>query len=176
MPPTEDPACNTCMCPDWELNQRPFGSQATLNPPHQPGPVSSVLIYLLLPLQLYIFSCHLWIVNILNLNIYFLDILYPIVLRICFFKCFSLGHSLAKIVSYPNYICSQSYISQLDIQVPYSLAIWFLSFLTWCLIKAFHFCSRGVHPFGVSGPHWKKKSCLGSHIKYVATSNHKKIS
>ena len=26
---------------------------------------------------------------------------------------------------------------------------------------------RGVQPFGVSGPHWKKKSCLGPHIKYT---------
>ena len=33
---------------------------------------------------------------------------------------------------------------------------------------------RGVQPFGVSGPHWKKKSCLGPHIKYIATGNHKK--
>ena len=30
---------------------------------------------------------------------------------------------------------------------------------------------KGVQPFGVSGPHWKK-SCLGSHIKYVTTHNH----
>ena len=28
MPPTGDQACNPGMCPDWELNQRPFGSQA----------------------------------------------------------------------------------------------------------------------------------------------------
>ena len=34
--------------------------------------------------------------------------------------------------------------------------------------------SRGVQPFGVSGPHWKKKSCLGPHIKYIVTHNHKK--
>ena len=27
-PPTGDLACNPGMCPDWELNQRPFGSQA----------------------------------------------------------------------------------------------------------------------------------------------------
>ena len=27
-PPTEDLACNLGMCPDWESNQRPFGSQA----------------------------------------------------------------------------------------------------------------------------------------------------
>ena len=29
--PTGDLACNTGMCPDWESNQRPFGSQPTLN-------------------------------------------------------------------------------------------------------------------------------------------------
>ena len=28
VPPTRDLACNPGMCPDWELNQRPFGSQA----------------------------------------------------------------------------------------------------------------------------------------------------
>ena len=32
--------------------------------------------------------------------------------------------------------------------------------------------SRGVQPFGFSGPHWKK-SCLGPHIKYTVTCNHK---
>ena len=31
-PPTGDLACNPGMCPDWESNQRPFGSQPTLNP------------------------------------------------------------------------------------------------------------------------------------------------
>ena len=28
-PPTGDLACNPGMCPEWEANQRPFGSQAT---------------------------------------------------------------------------------------------------------------------------------------------------
>ena len=39
MPPTGDLACNPGMCPDWELNQRPFGSQACAQPTelHQPG-------------------------------------------------------------------------------------------------------------------------------------------
>ena len=32
-----------------------------------------------------------------------------------------------------------------------------------------------VQPFGISGPHWKKKSCLGPCIKYIVTHNHKKI-
>ena len=38
-PPTGDLACNPGMCPDRELNQRPFGSQssAQLTEPHQPG-------------------------------------------------------------------------------------------------------------------------------------------
>ena len=35
--------------------------------------------------------------------------------------------------------------------------------------------SRGVQPFGVSGPHWKK-SCLGPCIKYIVTRHHKKKS
>ena len=35
---------------------------------------------------------------------------------------------------------------------------------------------RSIQTFGVSGPHWKKKSCLGPHIKYIVTCNHKKIS
>ena len=39
-PPTGALACNPGMCPDWELNQRPFGSQASTQStkPHQPGP------------------------------------------------------------------------------------------------------------------------------------------
>ena len=34
-----DLACNLGMCPDWELNQRPFGLQtgAQSTEPHQPG-------------------------------------------------------------------------------------------------------------------------------------------
>ena len=38
-PPTGDLACNPGMCPDWESNQRPFGSQASAQStePHQPG-------------------------------------------------------------------------------------------------------------------------------------------
>ena len=31
---------------------------------------------------------------------------------------------------------------------------------------------RGVQPFGLSVPHWKK-NCLGTHIKYIVTHNHK---
>ena len=39
-PPTGDLAWNPGMCPDWELNQQPFGSQpgAQSTEPHQPGP------------------------------------------------------------------------------------------------------------------------------------------
>ena len=29
MPPTRDPTCNPGMCPKWEQNHRPFGSQAS---------------------------------------------------------------------------------------------------------------------------------------------------
>ena len=38
-PPTGDPSHNLDMCPDWELNHRPFGSQAGTQStePHQPG-------------------------------------------------------------------------------------------------------------------------------------------
>ena len=35
---------------------------------------------------------------------------------------------------------------------------------------------RGVQSFGVFGPHWKKKSCLGTHIKYIVTRNHNRTS
>ena len=40
VPPTKDLAYNPGMCPDWESNQRPFGSQARAQStePHQPGP------------------------------------------------------------------------------------------------------------------------------------------
>ena len=38
-PPTGDLACNPGVCPDWESNQRPFGSQASAQStePHQLG-------------------------------------------------------------------------------------------------------------------------------------------
>ena len=41
-PPTGDLAHNPGMCPDWESNQRPFGSQASTQStePHQPGQVA----------------------------------------------------------------------------------------------------------------------------------------
>ena len=37
--PTWDLTCNPGMCPDWESNQRPFGTQAGTQStePHQPG-------------------------------------------------------------------------------------------------------------------------------------------
>ena len=39
LPPTRDLARNPGMCPDWESNRRPFGSQAGVRStePHQPG-------------------------------------------------------------------------------------------------------------------------------------------
>ena len=38
-PPTGDQACNPDMCPDYESNQQPFGSQAGIQStePQQPG-------------------------------------------------------------------------------------------------------------------------------------------
>ena len=38
-PPAGDLASSSGMCPDWEWNQQPFGSQAGAQPtePHQPG-------------------------------------------------------------------------------------------------------------------------------------------
>ena len=38
-PPTGDLVHNPGMCPDWESNQQPFGSQASAQStePHQPG-------------------------------------------------------------------------------------------------------------------------------------------
>ena len=43
VPPIGDLARNPGMCPDWELNQRPFGLQASTQStdPHQPGLVTS---------------------------------------------------------------------------------------------------------------------------------------
>ena len=38
------------------------------------------------------------------------------------------------------------------------------------------YACRRVQPFGISGPQWKKKGCLGLHIKYIVTSDHKKKS
>ena len=39
IPPPGDLACNPGMCPGWESNQRPIGSQAGAQStePHQPG-------------------------------------------------------------------------------------------------------------------------------------------
>ena len=34
--------------------------------------------------------------------------------------------------------------------------------------------TRGVQSFGISAPHWKKRSCLRPHIKYIVTHSHKK--
>ena len=48
-----------------------------------------------------------------------------------------------------------------------------LSYLMWHHFQTLHSFShlcRGVQPFGISGSHWKKKSCLGPHIKYTNTN------
>ena len=46
MPPTGDLAHNPGMCPDWELNPRPFGLQASTQStePHQPGPERQIFL------------------------------------------------------------------------------------------------------------------------------------
>ena len=46
-PPTGDLACNPGMCPDWELNQQPFGSQAGAQSIEQPSQ-DLFLIFLIL--------------------------------------------------------------------------------------------------------------------------------
>ena len=49
MPPTGDLAHNPGMCPDWESNQQPFGSQAHAQSTelHQPGPLLLLLMSLI---------------------------------------------------------------------------------------------------------------------------------
>ena len=44
MSPTGDVACNPSLCPGWESNWQPFGSQASTQStePHLPGPQQSV--------------------------------------------------------------------------------------------------------------------------------------
>ena len=62
-----------------------------------------------------------------------------------------------------------------------SLRLWAPSFTASSFVKLrFEFPSPlplqpllfqwGVQPFGVSRPHWKKRSCLGPHIKYTNTN------
>ena len=48
MPPTGDLAHNPGMWPDWELNQRPFGSQASIQSTeaHQPGLIFFLMYYI----------------------------------------------------------------------------------------------------------------------------------
>ena len=45
-PPTGDLACNPGMCPDWESNWQPFGSQDStqFTEPHQPGQYNEVFL------------------------------------------------------------------------------------------------------------------------------------
>ena len=44
------PGCNAAICPNWESNQRPFGSQAgaQCTKPHQPGHKSNAVIQIYL--------------------------------------------------------------------------------------------------------------------------------
>ena len=45
-PPIGDLACNPGMCPDWESNWQPFGSQDStqFTEPHQPGQYNEVFL------------------------------------------------------------------------------------------------------------------------------------
>ena len=56
--PTGDLACNPGMCPDWELNQQPFGSQASAqsSEPHQPGLLWSFYIVYVFSRNVYYFT------------------------------------------------------------------------------------------------------------------------
>ena len=49
VPSTGGLACKPGMCPDWELNQQPFGLQASAQSTelHQPGPTLNILIIVL---------------------------------------------------------------------------------------------------------------------------------
>ena len=51
--PTGDLACNPGMCPNWESNWQPFGSQAGTQStePHQPGQETDLFKY---PTHIYI--------------------------------------------------------------------------------------------------------------------------
>ena len=51
-PPTGDLACNPGLCPDWESNWQPFGSQAGPQPtePHHPG----LLLFFLIVVKIHI--------------------------------------------------------------------------------------------------------------------------
>ena len=60
VPPAADLALNPGMCPDWESNQRPFGSQVGTGP-HQPG----LIFYLLYCIFTVSFLC----LDIQNLTI-----------------------------------------------------------------------------------------------------------
>ena len=59
VPSTGDLACNPGMCPDWESNQWPFGSQARTQStePHQPGLLQKCLI-MDFKLSGDLFKCH----------------------------------------------------------------------------------------------------------------------
>ena len=60
VPPTGDLAWNPGMCPDWELNLWPFGSQADTQStePHQPGPFFLLKAPILIPSEWFFFP--LW--------------------------------------------------------------------------------------------------------------------
>ena len=44
-PPTGDLTCNPGMCPDWESNQWPFGSQSSAQPTEHYHPRTDIYIF-----------------------------------------------------------------------------------------------------------------------------------
>ena len=65
MPPTGDLTHNPGMCPDWGLNQQPFGLQAGAQStePHQPGQYTDIFIYKYLALQVEPLEAHFQVSN-----------------------------------------------------------------------------------------------------------------
>ena len=74
VPPTGDLAYNPGMCPDWEQNQQPFGSQAGTQStePYQPGPLSYISRFLYLEIffcRNHMCSSNFSLVNFINLSL-----------------------------------------------------------------------------------------------------------
>ena len=76
VPPTRGLVCNPGMCPDWESNRRPIGSQAGTQStePHQPGPIFASLIEKCTVLHLHITD--------FTRSYYFFRILFSLILAI----------------------------------------------------------------------------------------------
>ena len=69
------------------------------------------------------------------------------------------------------FMCSLSFLGKVWFFCPYIITDFYVCkhFLGSPLLDRWS-CTRGVQPFGVSGPHWKKKSCLGPRIKHTKTN------